>query len=274
MIAELVNARDNVAAFEISINLAADINNEVATGMRFGVLPKLTEKVEKIQAAIDDLIKTQHILFETPFYEKAYISVFRDGKTIVKTYDLHENENNQDWALTRSKERFENGHKSDDEGYYWAIVRYDCYLAQTHATRTWICHFALTPTEGNSLFQQLNDWQNDRDDGTSESPNYIYFPEPILCHTCNNVATEVHKKSINGYSYYYCRQECVCVDFSTCSGCGETEVSKIDCTDGSYGCCMQYLGGKPQYYCSERCKDEDTTEFVRSFRIEGTPGSP
>ena len=172
MIAELMKARDNVAAFKIFINLATDINNEVATGMRFEVLPKLTEKVEKIQAAIDNLIKTQHILFETPFFEKAYISIFRDGKTIVKTYDLHENKDNQDWALTRSKEQFENGHKSDDEGYYWAIVRYDCYLAQTDATNTWICHFALTPVEGNSLFQQLNDWQNDR---TANSPNYIYF---------------------------------------------------------------------------------------------------
>lgn len=177
MIAELMKAKEDVVLFEHAIEMAAGINNEVAIHMRFGVLTTLNKKVEEIQKVIDDLIKTQHILFETPFYEKAYISIFRDGKTIVKTYDLHENKDNQDWTLTRSKERFDEAHESDNEGYYWAIVRYDCYLAQTDAVRTWICHFALTPVEGNGLFKQLNEWHNDRDDGMADSPNYIYFPD-------------------------------------------------------------------------------------------------
>jgi hypothetical protein len=177
MIEELMKAKDDVVSFERSIEMATSINNEVAIYMRFGVLTALNKKVEEIQKVIDDLIKTQHILFETPFYEKAYISVFRDGKTIVKTYDLHENKDNQDWALTRSKERFDEAQGSDNEGYHWAIVRYDCYLAQTDAVWTWICHFALTPVEGNGLFKQLNEWQNDRDNSMADSPNYIYFPD-------------------------------------------------------------------------------------------------
>jgi len=177
MIAELMKAKEDVASFERAIEMTTSINNEVAIHMRFGVLTALNKKVEKIQAVIDDLIKTQHILFETPFYEKAYISVFRGGKTVVKTYDLHENKHKQDWALTRSKQRFDEAQESDNEGYYWAIVRYDCYLAQTDKVSAWICHFALTPVEGNGLFKQLNNWQNDRDDGMAELPNYIYFPD-------------------------------------------------------------------------------------------------
>ena len=88
----------------------------------------------------------------------------------------------------------------------------------------------------------------------------------ILCYACTDVVTEVHEKSISGYSYYYCCQECVDFDFTTCSSCGLTEISKNDCTDGSYGCCQQYLGGDLQYYCSDRCEGEDTTEFIKSFR--------
>jgi len=177
MITELANAKERVALFENAIEMAAGVNNEVAMDMRIGVLPKLTEKVEKIQRDIDDLAKTHHILFETPFYEKAYILVFRDGKTIVKKYDLHNFKNSQDWALTRSKERFDEAKESDDDGYYWAIVRYDCHLAETDTVRTWICHFALTPEEGNSLHRQIGEWQNNRDDGMADSPNYIYFPD-------------------------------------------------------------------------------------------------
>jgi hypothetical protein len=180
MIEELMKAKEVVVSFERSIEMAACVNNEVAMDMRIGVLPKLTEKVEKIQRAIDDLVKTHHILFETPFYEKAYILLFRDGKTIIKTYDLHENKDNQDWVLTRSKERFDEAQDSDDEGYYWAIVRYDCYLAQTDAVSARICNLALTPAEGCSLHRQMGEWQAQLD---KESPrehnanNYIYFPD-------------------------------------------------------------------------------------------------
>jgi len=177
MIAELMEAKQDVESFKLAIFMAAGVNNEVAMDMRIGVLPKLTEKIEKIQRDIDDLVKTNHILFETPFYENAYISVFRNGKTIVKIYDLHENKDNQDWALTRSKERFDEVQESDNEGYYWAIVRYDCYLAQTVIASTPICHFALTSEEGISLHRQLNEWQKERDNGMAELPNYIYFPD-------------------------------------------------------------------------------------------------
>jgi len=177
MIAELMKAKAEVESFKLAIFMATGVNNAVAMDMRIGVLPKLTEKIEKIQRDIDDLVKTNHILFETPFYEKAYISVFRDGKTIVKTYDLHENKDNQDWALTRSKEQFGKDQESDNEGYYWAIVRYDCHLGSVDIASTSICHFALTPEEGHSLHRQLNEWQNKRDDGMAELPNYIYFPD-------------------------------------------------------------------------------------------------
>ena len=177
MIAELMEAKQDVESFKLAIFMAAGVNNEVAIDMRIGVLPKLTEKVDEIQAVIDDFVKTRHILFETPFYEKAYILIFRDGKTIVKTYDLHDFKDSQDWTLTRSKERFEKGHESDNEGYYWAIVRYDYHLGQTDIASTRICHFALTPKEGISLNRQLNEWQNERDDGMAELPNYIYFPD-------------------------------------------------------------------------------------------------
>jgi len=177
MIAELMKAKEDAASFERAIEMTTSINNEVAMDMRIGVLPKLTKKVDKIQAVIDNFVKTHHILFETPFYEKAYISLFRDGKTIVKTYDLHEHKDIQDWVLTRSKTRFDDAQESDDEGYYWAIVRYDHHLAQTYVVSAQICNLALTPAEGNGLFKQLNDWQNDRDDSMADSPNYVYLPD-------------------------------------------------------------------------------------------------
>jgi hypothetical protein len=107
------------------------------------------------------------------------------------------------------------------------------------------------------------------DDSTPASEKkYIQSPvlTPILCHACADVVTEFHEKSISGYVYQYCCQECVDIDFTTCSNCGDTEVSKNDCTDGSYGCCIQYLGGNPQYYCCGRCEGEDTTAFILSFR--------
>jgi hypothetical protein len=179
MIAELMKAKEDVVSFERSIEMAAGVNNEVAMDMRIGVLPKLTEKVEKIQRDIDDLVKTHHILFETPFYEKAYISVFRDGKTIVKTYDLHERKYKQDWVLTRSKERFGKDQESDNEGYYWEIVRCDSNWDLLVVERIWM-PFALTPAEGHSLHRQIGEWQAQLD---KESPrehnasNYIYFPD-------------------------------------------------------------------------------------------------
>lgn len=262
MISELMKAKDDVVSFERSIEMAEP---KLASNCRRFLLTKLNKKVEKIQRDIDDLVKTHHILFETPFYEEANILLFRDGKTIVKTYDLHERKYNQDWTLTRSKERFEKGHESDNEGYYWAIVRYDCYLAQTDKVSAWICHFALTPTEGNSLFKQLNEWHRERVDRVADSPNYIYFPEPNSCHACSTPVMQVYEKSIGSDIYQYCCQECAEVDFTTCSTCGETEVSKKDCAQNSGGCCQQYLGGNLQYYCSERCKGEDTDEFIRSF---------
>jgi hypothetical protein len=264
MIAELMNAKERVASFEHAIEMATRINNDVAIDMRFGVLPKLTEKVEKMQRAIDDLVKTHHILFEELSYEKACIILNRHGKTIVKNYDLHDFKDNQDWTLTRSKERFEKGHESDNEGYYWAIVRCDCHWDRLDVERIWM-PFALTPTEGNSLFKQLNEWHRERVDRVADSPNYIYFPEPNSCHACSTPVMQVYEKSIGSDIYQYCCQECAEVDFTTCSTCGETEVSKKDCAQNSGGCCQQYLGGNLQYYCSERCKGEDTDEFIRSF---------
>jgi hypothetical protein len=179
MIAELMKAKQDVESFKLAIFMAAGVNNEVAMDMRIGVLPKLTEKVEKIQRDIDDLVKTNHILFETPFYEKAYILLFRDGKTIVKTYDLHENKDNQDWVLTRSKEQFGKDQESDNEGYYWEIVRCDSNWDLLVVERVWM-PFALTPAEGHSLHRQIGEWQAQLD---KESPrehnasNYIYFPD-------------------------------------------------------------------------------------------------
>uniref|UniRef100_A0A6C0LBE9 Uncharacterized protein n=1 Tax=viral metagenome TaxID=1070528 RepID=A0A6C0LBE9_9ZZZZ len=265
MIEELMKAKQGVESFKLAIFMAAGVNNEVAMDMRIGVLLKLTEKVEKIQRAIDDLVKTNHILFETPFYENAYISVFRNGKTIVKIYDLHENKDNQDWALTRSKERFDEVQESDNEGYYWAIVRYDYHLGSVDEVSTPICHFALTSDEGISLHRQLNEWQNERDDGMAELPNYIYLPEQISCHSCSTPVSQLHEKSISDYIYQFCSKACAEEDYTTCSNCGETEVSKKDCANKSYDCCQQYLGGQLQYYCSIRCEGEDQTAFISSF---------
>ena len=176
MIEELMKAKKEVASFERSIEMAELSTPQLASNCRRFLLTKLTEKVEKIQRDIDDLVKTNHILFETPFYETAYISVFRDGKTIVKTYDLHENKDNQDWALTRSKEQFEKDQESDNGGYYWEIVRCDSNWDLLVSERVWM-PFALTPEEGHSLHRQIGEWQNDRHDGISEPPNYIYFPD-------------------------------------------------------------------------------------------------
>ena len=178
MIEELMKVKEDVVSFERSIEMAVCVNNEVAMDMRIGVLPKLTEKVEKIQRAIDDLVKTHHILFETPFYEKAYILLFRDGKTIIKTYDLHENKDNQDWVLTRSKQRFDEAQDSDDEGYYWEIVRCDSNWDLLVVERLWI-PFALTPAEGHSLYRQIGEWQAQLDKESPREENaadYIYLP--------------------------------------------------------------------------------------------------
>ena len=174
MIAELMKAKEEVVSFERSIEMAEPSTPELASNCRRFLLTKLTKKVEKIQRAIDHLVKTHHILFETPFYEEAHIALNRQGKTILKTYDLHEDKYKQDWALTRSKERFDEAQESDNEGYYWAIVRYDYHLGSVDVVSTWICHFALTPAEGNGLFKQLNEWQNER---VADSPNYIYLPD-------------------------------------------------------------------------------------------------
>jgi hypothetical protein len=179
MITELANAKERVASFENAIEMATGINNEVAIDMRFGVLPKLTEKVEKIQRDIDDLIKTHNILFEELSYENACIMLNRHGKTIVKNYDLHDFKDSQDWTLTRSKERFEKGYESDDDGYYWAIVRCDCHWERLVEERIWM-PFALTPSEGNSLFKQIKEWQGMVDkERTCDTytANYIYFPD-------------------------------------------------------------------------------------------------
>jgi len=179
MIAELMEAKQDVESFKLAIFMAAGVNNEVAMEMRIGVLPKLTEKVEKIQRDIDDLVKTNHILFETPFYEKAYILLFRDGKTIVKTYDLHDFKDSQDWVLTRSKEQFGKDQEPDNEGYYWEIVRCDSNWDLLVVERVWM-PFALTPAEGHSLHRQIGEWQAQLD---KESPrdhnaaNYIYLPD-------------------------------------------------------------------------------------------------
>jgi hypothetical protein len=179
MIAELMEAKQDVESFKLAIFMAAGVNNEVAMDMRIGVLPKLTEKVEKIQRNIDDIVKTNHILFETPFYEKAYILLFRDGKTIVKTYDLHECKYKQDWVLTRSKEQFDEAQESDDEGYYWEIVRCDSNWDLLVVERVWM-PFALTPEEGHSLHRQIGEWQAQRDKESPREHNaadYIYFPD-------------------------------------------------------------------------------------------------
>jgi len=174
MISELMKAKKEVASFERSIEMAEPSTPELASNCRRFLLTKLNKKVEEIQRDIDDLVKTHHILFETPFYEEAHIALNRQGKTIVKTYDLHENKDKQDWALTRSKERFDEAQESDDKGYYWAIVRYDYHLGSVDVVSTWICHFALTPEEGTSLHRQIGEWQNER---ASDSPNYIYLPD-------------------------------------------------------------------------------------------------
>jgi len=89
----------------------------------------------------------------------------------------------------------------------------------------------------------------------------------ILCHSCSTNATQVYEKIIAGYIYPYCSQECADADFTKCSTCGEAEISKKDCATKDFDCCQQYLGGNLQYYCSGRCEGEDTTEYIRSFRI-------
>jgi hypothetical protein len=179
MIAELMKAKEQVMSFERSIEMAEPSTPKLASDCRRFLLSKLNKKVEKIQRDIDDLVKTNHILFETPFYEKAYILLFRDGKTIVKTYDLHERKYKQDWVLTRSKEQFGKDQESDNEGYYWEIVRCDSNWDLLVVERLWI-PFALTPAEGHSLHRQIGEWQAQLD---KESPrgedaaDYIYFPD-------------------------------------------------------------------------------------------------
>ena len=88
----------------------------------------------------------------------------------------------------------------------------------------------------------------------------------ISCHSCSASVTQVYEKSISGYIYEYCSSACAQEDFTKCSACGETEISKKDCATKDFDCCQQYLGGNLQHYCSRRCEGEDTTDFIRSFR--------
>ena len=96
--------------------------------------------------------------------------------------------------------------------------------------------------------------------------NQYNMSKTIPCYFCSVPIMQVYEKSIGSYIYEYCSRACAEKDFATCSNCGEAEVSKKDCIQKLYGCCHQYLGGNPQYYCSEICEDEDTTNFIRSFR--------
>lgn len=90
--------------------------------------------------------------------------------------------------------------------------------------------------------------------------------DTILCYVCSANVTQLHEKNIGGYIYRYCSNTCANEDFTTCSNCGEAEVSKKDCSEKSFDCCLRYLGGELQYYCSDRCEGEDTNDFIRSFR--------
>ena len=96
--------------------------------------------------------------------------------------------------------------------------------------------------------------------------------EQILCHACSSNVTQVHEKIISGYIYPYCSKTCADADFTCCSNCHETEISKKDCAAKDFECCQQYLGGALQYYCSGRCEGEHTTDFIRSFRIPHKKG--
>ena len=89
----------------------------------------------------------------------------------------------------------------------------------------------------------------------------------IPCHSCSVPIMQVYEKSIGGDIYQYCSRACAEEDYTICSACADgAEVSKKDCAKEYHGCCQQYLGLNLQYYCSERCKGEDTTDFIRSFR--------
>lgn len=94
--------------------------------------------------------------------------------------------------------------------------------------------------EGDCALCMYSDTDKAGNDSTPVSEKDIQSPilTPILCHACTDVVIEFHEKSISGYVYQYCCQECVDIDFTTCSNCGETEVSKtiapMEATDAAY----------------------------------------
>jgi len=100
----------------------------------------------------------------------------------------------------------------------------------------------------------------------SETSSEPIFQDTISCHACSTPVMQVYEKSIGCDIYQYCCKKCADADFATCSNCQYTEVSKKDCSEKNVGCCQKCLGGSLQYYCSDRCECEQTTDFIRSFR--------
>jgi hypothetical protein len=165
----------------------------------------------------------------------------------------------------------EHGEKIFDYGDYYMVgyYKYDKNFPQEWA----LSHLSGTGPEQcgncydygskNDMFYAycLNcaqyDYNGERGPGAGH--NDIDNSSESFCKACSTPVMQVYEKSIGSDIYHYCSRICAESDFTTCSNCQYTELSKKDCR-------QQYLGGHLQYYCSDRCEGEDTTEYIRSFR--------
>jgi hypothetical protein len=192
MIEEYNTAKAQFEHMKTACEMAFKVNFEVATNMKFGVLPRFEEKVYEIEDKICILIKEHHILLNAVLDNNYIELVFmRNGRVRIfrLLHDPYGDIFVQSWCLYRSKEKqhryFKNDesdldivHQHDKDGFFWSIDTFD---ANYNRIKTNL-KFALTPEEGHSLHKQIKEWQ----DGVKVenvtknslevcSINYIYF---------------------------------------------------------------------------------------------------
>jgi hypothetical protein len=192
MIEEYNTAKAQLEHMKTACEMARKVNLEVATNMKFGVLPRFEEKVCEVEEKIGVLIKEHHILLNAS-RDNNYVELVFMRNGCIKIFKLSHDScgdiSSQSWCLYRSKAKqhryFENDENDfdivqqhDKDGFFWSI---DAFNANYNRIETNL-KFALTPEEGHSLYKQIKEWQNDikaeniaKNSLERCSINYIYF---------------------------------------------------------------------------------------------------
>ena len=192
MIEEYNTAKAQFEHMKTACEMAFKVNFEVATNMKFGVLPRFEEKVCEVEGKIGILIKKHHILLNAvPSNNYVELVFMRNGciKIFKLSHDPCGDISTQIWCLYRSKEKqhryFENDendfhivYQHDKDGFFWSINTFNTNYNRIETN----LKFALTPEEGHSLHKQIQEWQDGikaeniaKNSVEKCSINYIYF---------------------------------------------------------------------------------------------------